>query len=98
MNREIKKTETQLLCCRPEGSIEFREILHHPHDAAGFANCIRIYGGSACAVLQLRAVSALTDTPGAKKRILLATAAYLDKNEVAAMIERLQQILPTLRD
>lgn len=55
---------------------------------------IRIYGGHACATLQLRGVSALTR--GGKPRCLIATATYLDKREVHALIIKLTEIEATL--
>lgn len=86
MNRKITKTESVLLI---ERDVEFREIKSHTPEEHG--NGIRVYGD----VLQLRAVSPLNH--GGKPRNLIATASFLDKSEVRALIERLQEMEKTLR-
>jgi hypothetical protein len=83
---------TELFC---ERRVEFRELADE--DAPLTPNSddgIRIYGSHACAVLQLRGVSALTRK--GRPRRLIATASYLDKREVRALIIKLTEIETTL--
>lgn len=83
---------SELFC---ERRVVFHEI--PDKDAPSTPNSddgIRIYGGNACAVLQLRGISALTR--GGKPRRLIATASYLDRKEVRALIVKLTEIEATL--
>lgn len=57
---------------------------------------IRVYGGHACGTIQLRGISPITR--GGKPRRMIATASYLDKREVTALIERLTEMRDTLQD
>lgn len=76
-----------------ERAVDFQQLEPlQPHEND---DMIRVYGGYACATLQLRGISSLTR--GGKPRRLIATASYLDKREVRALIEKLQEIERTLR-
>lgn len=76
-----------------ERNVEFRQL--DPTLRGENDDMIRVYGGYACATLQLRGISSLTR--GGKPRRLIATASYLDKTEVRALIEKLQEIERTLQ-
>lgn len=80
----------ELFC---ERSVEFRELTDHQGPQSN-DDGIRIYGGYSCAVLQLRGVSSLTRK--GRPRRLIATASYLDKREVRALITKLTEIEATL--
>lgn len=84
-----------LSCTRPYG-IDFLELSAASIPPEPLDNAICIYGSHCNAVLQLRGVSSLSRH--GKQRRLSATASYLDRKEVAAMIEKLKEILGTLGD
>lgn len=90
--RKIVSSPEQLTCVR---RVDFQQMPTKcplPDDD----NCIRVYGGYMNAVIQIRGESPLTD--GGKPRHLIATASGLDKNEVRALIAKLQEIEATLED
>lgn len=86
--RRIENVNDNLLCHR--SSVDF-EQLAAPDNTTG---SIRVYGGYACATLQLRGFGQVTRHGRAKQ--MIATATHLDKDEITALIAKLQEILPTL--
>lgn len=91
--RRIETPDRELHCHR---SINFTLLEDRTNTDASFDNGIRVYSGHVCAgaVLQLRGIGPIT-THG-KPRRMIATASYLDRQEVRALIAKLQEIERTL--
>lgn len=88
VSRSIEDSGYELLCFRHSHRVDFCE-LKYPDAHPG---CIRLYGNT----LQLRGYGPITDNGKGKPRQMIATASFLDKAEVTALIAKLQEILPTL--
>lgn len=91
--RSISTEGNQLFCTR---RVEFRHLPDVEPSSPRYCNGIRVYGGHACATLQLCAIGPINDRGNGKPRRMIATATYLDKAEVRALIEKLQEIEATL--
>ena len=81
-------TVGELHCHR---SVDFKDLSREGMDDEPM---IRVYGGHACANLQLRGIGPITDK--GKPRRMIATASYLGKDEVRALIDQLEKVYATL--
>ena len=74
-------------------SVEIRDISATEDISSEYDNGIRIFGGSANKVLQIRAVGPLDEKGKGKPRRIIATAAYLSDQDIRAIISKLQSLL-----
>lgn len=90
MERTIKHTSDETQCRRP--ALEFSKY-QGTSDGKALTPMIRLYGGNACAVLQLRGYFRHKN---GKQVPMYATASYLDAKECDALIAKLTMIRATL--
>lgn len=60
-------------------------------------NCIRIYGGSTGAIIQIRSENSITSNSKVKRE-MIATADYVSKYEIRKIIKHLTRIHDTMKD